>query len=130
MTSGVETERRNYRCRECTGCALASRCRMKEDSKTGRKVAHDEYREVRERHTERMQDASVKERCKQRQHYGETQFAFIKMNLGLRRFLLRGHAGVCQEWLWSCTTLNVTKLMKMWVRLRDEGRHELSTTNC
>ena len=80
------------------GCPLASLCRVKEDSKTGRKVGHDEFQEVRERQAERMQDAVVQERYKKRQHYGETQFAFIKSNLGIRRFLLRGHTGVVQEW--------------------------------
>lgn len=95
--SGVETERMSYRCHACDSCPLAARCRMNDNSKTGRKVCHDEYREVRERHTARMQDATTKDRYKKRQHFGETQFAFIKRNLDVRRFLLRGQAGVRAE---------------------------------
>jgi Transposase DDE domain len=127
--SGVESERMNYRCHSCDSCPLAARCRIKDDSKTGRKVSHDEYQEVRERHTERMQDESAKERYKKRQHFGETQFAFIKRNLGFRRFLLRGQASVRVEWLWASTTFNVSKLIKMWPKLREESQIAPSMAN-
>ncbi len=127
IISGVETKRRSYRCHECSGCPLAARCRINEDSKTGRKVAHDEYREVRERQTERMQDPTNKERYKLRQHYGETPFAFIKTNLDVRRFLLRGLSGVKQEWLWACTTFNLSKLMKIVLKQRSEEQSASTT---
>jgi transposase len=130
VVAGVAAERKNYRCNDCVGCPLASLCRMKEDAKTGRKVGHDEFQEVRERQAERMQDASVKERYKKRQHYGETQFAFIKSNLGVRRFLLRGHIGVIQEWRWSCLTFNIKKLMQMWLKVRTQLAMEASTASC
>ena len=130
LISGVEAERKNYRCHECAGCPLASKCRVNEDSKTGRKVGHDEFQEVRERQAERMQDATVKERYKARQHYGETPFAFIKSNLGIRRFLLRGHTGVVQEWRWSCLTFNLKKLMTMWLKVRTQSTLDASTVSC
>jgi len=81
IVAGVEIQKQNYRCRECNGCPLFSLCRVNDDSKTGRKVSHDQYREVRERQVERMQNPEVKQRYKKRQHYGETQFAFIKATL-------------------------------------------------
>jgi len=121
VIAGVVTSRKNYVCRECVGCPLAALCRMKDDSKNGRKIGRDEFQEVRERQAERMQKDSVKERYKKRQHFGETQFAFIKVNLGLRRFLLRGHTGVIQEWRWSCLTYNLKKLMMLWPTLREHG---------
>ena len=130
VVAGIAAERKNYRCHDCVGCPLASLCRVKEDSKTGRKVGHDEFQEVRERHAERMQDAVVQERYKKRQHYGETQFAFIKSNLGIRRFLLRGHTGVVQEWRWSCLTFNVKKLMAMWLKVRMQSTMEASPASC
>ena len=130
LISGVEAERKNYRCHECAGCPLASQCRVNEDSKTGRKVSHDEFQGVRERQAERMQDATVKERYKARQHYGETPFAFIKSNLGIRRFLLRGHTGVVQEWRWSCLTFNLNKLMTMWLKVRTQSTLDASTGSC
>ncbi len=68
--------------------------------KDGRKVGHDEFREVRDSQAERMQDPEVKKRYIKRQHFGETQFAFIKANLGIRRFLLKGHTKVKVEWRW------------------------------
>jgi len=118
VSGGVETLRKNYRCRVCAGCPLSSLCRVKKDSKTGRKVGHDEFREVRQRHVDRMNDPEVKARYNKRQHYGETQFAFIKENLGLRRFLLRGIAGVRQEWRWACLTHNIKKIMSSIAKLR------------
>ncbi len=89
-----------------------------------------EFQEVRERQAERMQDATVKERYKARQHYGETPFAIIKSNLGVRRFLLRGHTGVVQEWRWSCLTFNLKKLMTMWPKVRTQSTLEASTVSC
>lgn len=128
--SGVETQRKNYRCHDCKGCPLAAQCRVNEDSKTGRKVGHDEFQEVRERQAERMQDPIMKERYKKRQHYGETQFAFIKSNLGIRRFLLRGHTGVVQEWRWSCMTFNIKKLMTMWGKVRTQPTSDALIASC
>jgi hypothetical protein len=118
VVGGAEVDRLNYRCHECMGCPLANLCRTKENSKTGRKVGHDEYREVREQQAKRMQDPEVKKRYNNRQHYGETQFAFIKAHLGMRRFLLRGLAKVQVEWRWACMTHNVKKLMKHIGELR------------
>lgn len=130
VVAGVAVERKNYLCHDCVGCSLASLCRVKEDSKAGRKVGHDEFQEVRERQVERMKDAQVQERYKRRQHYGETQFAFIKSNLGMRRFLLRGHTGVTLEWRWCCLTFNIKKLMPMWLKVRMNSKLEASPASC
>lgn len=111
---GAEVERQNYRCHDCQGCPLLSLCRTKETAIRGRKVGHDQFREIRQRHTARMRKPEVKERIKKRQHFGETQFAFIKANLGMRRFLLRGHPKVQIEWRWACLTHNLKKLMSLY----------------
>lgn len=129
IVGGVEVDRKNYRSHDCPGCPLANLCRVKEDSKTGRKVGHDEYREVREQQAARMQDPQVKERYNKRQHYGETQFAFIKANLGIRRFLLRGHAKVQVEWRWACTTHNLMKMMTQIGKLRALSTTEPATVS-
>jgi transposase len=130
IVSGVVAERKNYRCHDCKGCPLASLCRIKKDSKTGRRVGHDEFQEVRDQQTDRMQNAEVKERYKKRQHFGETQFAFIKSNLGIRRFLLRGHTRVAQEWRWSCLTFNIKKLMTMWLKVRTQSTLDALPASC
>lgn len=119
--SGTESKRRsgtlvtvhNYVCGDCVGCELASKCKTNPSSKVGRKVSHDQYEPERRRHRERMQAAEAKQRYNQRSHYGETPFAVLKAVLGLRRFLLRGHAGVRTEWLWSCTAFNLRKLIAL-----------------
>ena len=49
---------------------------------------------------------------------GETQFAVLKAAQDLRRFLLRGHDGARQEWLWGCTAFNLNKLVRLWGGLR------------
>jgi len=116
--SGTTIEQVNYRCRTCAGGSLAPRCRVNPAAKQGRKVTRDGYEAVRRRHSERMQQEDAKERYKRRQHYGETPFAVLKATLDLRRFLLRGTAGVQQEWLWGCTAFNLKKLMSLWGALR------------
>lgn len=129
VIGGVETEKKNYRCHECSGCPLAGLCRTNEDAKTGRKVGHDEFREARERQAERMQDPEVKKRYNKRQHFGETQFAFIKANLGIRRFLLTGHPNVQVEWRWACMTHNAKKLMTLVAKLRASSNTEPATVS-
>ncbi len=118
IVGGVEFKRQNYRAHDCTGCPLAALCRVKSDSKSGRKVGHDQFREIREQQVQRMQVPEVKTRYNRRQHYGETQFAFIKTNMGLRRFLLRGHAKVRVEWRWACLSFNLSKLTNLIAGLR------------
>lgn len=118
IVAGVEVKRQNYRAHDCCGCPLVALCRVKDATKSGRKISHDEFRKVRERQAQRMQDPEVKKRYNRRQHYGETQFAFIKANMGLRRFLLRGHARVRVEWRWACLSYNLSKLTNLIAGLR------------
>jgi transposase len=115
---GMTIELASYRGRECADCRLGDRCRKNPQSKQGRKVTRDGYESIRRRQSERMQADDAKERYKRRLHFGETPFAVIKAALDLRRFLLRGIAGVQQEWLWGCTALNLKKLILLWEELR------------
>ena len=114
---GQNVERRNYQCKSCQGCSLASRCRTNPNAKSGRRVRHDQFEKQRQRHREKMRDPNVRERYNRRLHYGETQFAFIKQWMNLRQFLLRGIENVRQEWLWSCTAYNLKKLMGCWLEI-------------
>ncbi len=120
VISGVPSERKNYRCHECAGCPLASLCRVNPNSKTGRKVGRDNYQELREKQIERMQGSVNKDRFKKRLHNGETPFAYLKANVGLRQFLLRGHPKVRQEWRLACLAFNLKKLMKLMEGARSE----------
>jgi uncharacterized protein with HEPN domain len=44
--------------------------------------------------------------------------------LGVRQFLLRGIENVKTEWLWACTTYNITKLIKQVAKLRKQFEQE------
>jgi transposase len=116
--SGMLIEMVSYRGRTCAGCPLGASCRKNPDAQRGRKVVRDEYEAIRRRHREHMQQPEVQARYHKRLHYGETPFAVLKVLLDLRRFLLRGIAGVQQEWLWGCTAFNLRKLMGLWAGLR------------
>ena len=68
----------------------------------------------------RMNTPESADRYKQRQHFGEMPFAVIKACFDMRRFLLRGLAGVQAEWQWCCTAFNLKKLMNLQAALRAE----------
>jgi transposase len=121
VRSGETVELTVYICPDCGGCAYATRCRTNVNAKRGRKVTRDGYEEIRKRHSARMRQEDVRQRYSRRLHFGETPFAVLKAALDLRRFLLRGHQGVQQEWLWGCSAYNLKKLIRLWVGLRAEG---------
>lgn len=110
----------NYTCYDCAGCWLADRCRANPHAKKGRKITHDVHEAARRRQRARMKTEETKERYKRRQHAGETPFAVIKACFSLRRFLLRGIAGVQTEWLWHCTAFNLKRLLNLLAASRDD----------
>jgi transposase len=117
--AGTTTERVVYQGRECADCPLVERCCTRPTAtKRGRRVTRDRWEAARSRHEKRMQQEDAKQRYKRRLHYGETSFAVLKAAMSLRRFLLRGIAGVRQEWLWACTAFNLKKLIRLWGSLR------------
>ena len=111
-----------YECDKCEGCELAAQCRKNPDGKGGRVVTRDEHEPARERHREHMNKPESADRYKQRQHFGEMPFAVMKVCFDMRRFLLRGLAGVQAEWQWCCTAFNLKKLMNLLAALRAEQR--------
>ncbi len=108
-----------YRCDDCAGCPLASRC-VSEKSHAGRTISRDSYTPDRERHAAKMRTAEARTRYGRRFHAGETPFGWLKHVLGLRQFLLRGLDKVRLEWLWACTGYNLNKLILAVKRLRAE----------
>lgn len=87
----------------------------------GRELSDDEHESARRRHRERMKTEAAQESYSRRQHIGETPFAVIKVHFDLRRFLLRGLAGVNQEWRWAATGFNLKKLMSHLAKVRTDG---------
>ena len=104
----------------CEGCELATLCRKNPEAKDGRKVTRDEHEDARERHREHMNKEETFDRYKKRQHFGEMPFAVMKVCFDMRRFLLRGLAGVQTERQWCCTAFNLKKLMTLIAALRAE----------
>jgi transposase len=110
-----------YMCHECDGCSQASRCRKDPEAAKGRRITHDAHEPARRRQRERMNQPEVKERFKTRMTTAERPFAILKAQIGLRRFLLRGHSGVRIEWLWGCTAYNFRRLMSILAGMRAEN---------
>ena len=108
-----------YRCADCAGCPLASRC-VSEKSQGGRTITRGSFTADRERHATKMRTPEARTRYARRFHAGETPFGWLKHVLGLRQFLLRGLEKVRLEWLWACTGYNLRKLIRELGRLRAE----------
>jgi hypothetical protein len=108
---GERVRFRVYRCEHCAGCLLAARC-VQSTNKAGRTISRDDYQPQRERLATKMQTEAARSRYNQRMRIAETTFATIKHALGLRQFLLRGLDKVRIEWLWTCTAVNLSKLMR------------------
>ncbi|HQX50238.1 MAG TPA: transposase [Planctomycetaceae bacterium] len=79
-------------------------------------ATRDEHEEARDH----MNTPESADRYKQRQHFGEMPFAVMKVCFDMRRFLLRGLAGIQAEWQWCCSAFNLKKLMNLLAALRAE----------
>lgn len=112
-SAGKVTMQTVYLCDACTGCPLADRCRKNPTARRGRQLTHDAHEAARRRQRVKMQTEEVQSAFKQRNHIAELPFAVLKASMDLRRFLLRGLAGVQTEWLWGCTAYNMKKLINL-----------------
>lgn len=107
---------KSYLCDSCADCPLAAEC-LKGKSKQ-RTVTHDEFEQVRQEVLARMRSPEGKEIYSHRKWLCETPFGVIKTRMKLRQFLLRGLKKVETEWLWACTSFNLSKLISELVRMR------------
>ena len=106
-----------YRCESCPGCPLAGKCIAKTNT-GGRTIRRDIHTKDRERFAAKMQTPEARAIYDQRMRIAETPFGLIKHVFGLRQFLLRGLAKVKTEWLWTCTAINLDKLVRALRRVR------------
>jgi transposase len=109
---------RNYTCESCEDCALAKKC-LGSKSRP-RSVFHDEFEEVRREVLQRMRSPEGKEIYGHRKWICETPYGVIKTRMRLQQFFLRGLRKVETEWLWACTSFNLSKLAGTVVRMRAE----------
>jgi transposase len=93
----------------CAACPLREQCLQ--GQVRARQINREQYEAQRQRHAERMATPEAQQRYAQRRHVGERPFAVIKHQFGLRRFLLRGLAGVQAEWHWAASAFNLQRLM-------------------
>ena len=102
---------RTYRCRACSGCALAERCVGKKAQ--ARVLWRDAHEPLREAMDERMRTPGGRAVYRRRKWMAESPLGVLKSVMGLRQFYLRGLAKVRSEWLWACTAFNLKKMVKV-----------------
>jgi len=107
---------RKYLCPSCDPCALAGECLIGRAKQ--RSITHDEYEPSRQNMRKRLDTAAGKKIYNCRQWICETPFALIKEYLKFRQFLVRGLEKVKTEWLWVCTSFNLSKLVREITRMR------------
>jgi transposase len=101
---------KKYRSKDCSNCPLTAVCLS---SKTKlRQIRRDQYDELREETTKRMQTEEGKAFYGQRAPRVEGVFGTIKAAMGIRRFLRRGHEKVSTDWLLICAAFNVKSLIR------------------
>jgi transposase len=105
---------KNYRTQDretCKACPHFGQCTTDKDN--GRKIVRDEFEHVRERLKATYETPEGKEIYRQRKIFAELPFAGIKHNGGIRRFLLRGLAGVNAEFALLACGHNVTRMITL-----------------
>ena len=107
-----------YRCKDCSGCELSEQCLN--GKSVSRRVYREQHEELREAMDERMVSEVGKKLYRQRNWIAETPFAIIKSIMNLRQFSTRGIDNVRTEWLWTCTSFNLAKLVRRIAELRAE----------
>lgn len=106
-----------YRCAACPTCPLASDCiKGKGPYRT---LTRDPYEPLREAAAQRLATPEGKAIYRLRAPHIEGLFGFIKRDLGIRGFRVRGLANVRIEWTWIGTAYNLKKLLLFAVRARD-----------
>jgi len=107
---------RRYHCKCCSDCVLAAECLIGKAKQ--RSVYHTEFETACQSALKRMLSPEGKKIYSQRKWICETPFAIIKERMKLRQFLLRRLEKVRTEWLWTCTSFNLSKLVREVVRMR------------
>jgi hypothetical protein len=106
--NGYESQRRIYRCEDCSACPLKEKCTQ---AKGNRSIQVSfRLRAMRACAKELLLSEQGTALRKQRSTDVETVFGRIKQDWGFRRFLLRGLEKVKTEWGLLCIAHNLAKL--------------------
>ena len=108
---GKQRHRRRYKASpsDCAECPLKSLCLAGTAQK--RTVNRQQHESLREAHTTKMSTEKSRAKYRRRGAFGERPFATIKFQFGVRQFLVRGLAGVRQEWTWLLSAANLDRLI-------------------
>lgn len=105
-----------YQGQACPTCPWVSHCIQGKGPY--RTLTRDEYEPLREAAAQRMATPEGKAAYRLRAPYMEGVFGFVKRDLAIRGFRLRGLANVRIEWTWICTAYNLKKLLLRMIRAR------------
>lgn len=114
--SGLEITTNVYECAECDGCPLKDKCIKACGSKKPLAERH-KVLYVSKRFSRQREEMEDKIKSPQgtllrinRSIQAEGTFAYVKEDLGFRRFLLRGRCKVKAEWLLFSLALNILRM--------------------
>ena len=102
---------KNYRTQERGVCQRCPHFGVCTKDKQGRKITRGEFEHIRERLKATYESSRGQDIYRQRKMFCELPFAHIKHNGGIRRFLLRGLAGVNAEFALLATGYNITRMI-------------------
>lgn len=100
----------DYAVTQCRGCPLRTACKMQTRKTISARAGYDPA--VRVANAHRTATDQGGELRKKRSTTVERAFAQLKSNRGLRRFKLRGLAGVTTEFRLNCLAYNLEKLLR------------------
>ena len=106
---------RVYHCGCYKACPIRDQC---SSNKRGRTIELGEHFQAVMQQIQRHQHPSSKDKLARRGVIIEPVFAFIKENLGFRRWTVRELDGVRTQWALMCTTVNLHKLYRSWKQAR------------
>lgn len=108
---------RVYRCKNFRTCAHAVECSR---DKRGRTIEISCYHAAVVRQRKKRQAPANKELLKRRKAIIEPVFAWVKWNMGFRRWTVCGLDNVRVQWSLVCAAINLNKLYSKWVDARFE----------
>ena len=107
---------RSYMSLSCENCKLSGQCLAGKSRR--RRVVHDEFERHRQQAVKRLRSPQGQEIYRHRCWLCESPNGIIKTRMKLRQFLLRGLSKVETEWLWACTSFNISKLISDFAVMR------------
>ena len=102
---------RMYRCQSYLECPVRWQCSR---NKRGRTVAISSYHGAWQRQKAKQAEPDKKAILYRRGQLIERVFAWIKQEMGFRRWTVRGLAGIQGQWSMLCTTVNLRIMYRAW----------------